>query len=278
MFQRTLELEYDKLVIGADLSALSYSYINKIPLIYKSLSKPYKFNIKNDWEQQTNLWNSLAFILSQANYFPINTRIDKIIIENKNLLKIITKNSLVLNIKFNNLIISDDSDIEGLPEIKSKTNNNNYVIDYFNIPCGCEHNLEEITSDDDFVRKIYFYISDRHLMIQKKDAVATSIIEDKNINFFSYSQAVARIKVLKLMKNAGIKGRMNGFYKGRQVHRPILVETDKRLIFPLGKNIYKNLPTNISILYDDYKKILNNTESIFDERISKIKNLYGINI
>ena len=32
--QRTLDLSYDEIIIGADLSALCYSYINNVPLIY----------------------------------------------------------------------------------------------------------------------------------------------------------------------------------------------------------------------------------------------------
>ena len=69
MFERNINLEYDKLIIGSDLSALSYAYNNKVPIIYKYLSKPYQFNINNDWESQINTWNTLAFILSQANRF-----------------------------------------------------------------------------------------------------------------------------------------------------------------------------------------------------------------
>ena len=40
--ERTLDLTYDKLIIGADLSALCYSYVNSTPIIYLRHLKPYK--------------------------------------------------------------------------------------------------------------------------------------------------------------------------------------------------------------------------------------------
>lgn len=276
MFQRTLDLYHDQIVIGSDLSALSYAYMNKCTLIFKHLLKPYKYNKEDNWNEQKALWDKLAFLLSQASYIPFNNNIDSIRIEDKNLLKVFTKNNLVVNMHFNNLIISDDTDVMGLPPVYKKTNNNYWVIDYFSVPCGCNHDLEYISGNDNFVKKIYFYQSKRTLKKDTKDLVAVSIIDGKDVYYFDHSQSIVRLKVIKMMKEAGIKGRPNGYYKGRRAHRPIHIESINRFVYPLGKNTYKELPNNINILYDDYREILNK-EEIKSEKIEKIKKLYGIN-
>lgn len=277
MYKRNLELFYDQLVIGSDLSALSYAYINKCNLIFFQPSKPYRFNKEENYEDTLNIWNKLAFLLGHASYIPFNDNIFSIKLEEDNILKVITKNDLVIKIKFNNLVISEDKNIEGLPTPKRKTSYDNWVIDYFNNSSGCSHDIDILVSQDSFVQKIYFYRSERDKLNIIKDCVSVSTIEDKYLNFFDYSQAIARIKVIKMMKDAGLKGRLNGFYKGVQVHRPLQVTSDKRLIFPLGKNIYNSLPKNINILYDDYKTILSKEEKI-DKRFERIKHLYGIDI
>lgn len=275
MIQRTLELYYDQLVIGSDLSALAFSYVNNCHLIYTSLNKPYRFNKENNWELQTTLWNDLAFVASQASLLPFSNNVSSIRIEDEKTLKVFTKNNLVTKINFNKLYISDDSKIEGLPIVTGKTSNQCWVVDYFNVECGCEHEIPYLLTQEEFVKKIYFYFSPRHI-IPKRDAAAVSTIREEVLQEFDYSQTAAKIKVTKLMKEAGIKGRMNGFHNGNRVYRPIILVSDKRLVYPLGKNIYSGLPNSISMIYDDYNQILSRSRRS-NKRIEKLKNLYGIN-
>lgn len=276
MFQRTLDLYHKQLVIGSDLSALSYAYMNKSTLVYKNLLKPYKYNKEENWIEEKALWNKLAFLLTQGNYLPFNTNIESFRLEENNLLKVFTKSNLIVNIHFDNLVISDDNGIIGLPPVEARTNNDFWVVDYFNVPCGCNHDIDFLFGNDNFIKKIYFYKSKRTFANDVKDIVAVSLMNGEEISSPDYSQAIARLKIIKMMKKAGIKGRPNGFYKEKQCYRPIYIESNKRTVYPLGKNIYKDLPININILYDDYRNILNGKE-VINQKIEKIKRLYGIN-
>jgi hypothetical protein len=255
MIQRTLELQYDQLVIGSDLSALSYCYINKCPAIFLSVDKPYEYNEKANWQEDIALWNDMAYLLSNSKYIPFSDKITSIRLENENQLKVITKYNLVTTINFDKLIISNDKNIEGLPLPTSKTNNDNWVIDWFNINIGAKHDLDFIEDKDNYlVNKVYFYQSRRKPYItDNKDLVSVSKISDDNLYKDEYNQNICRLKTIKMMQQAGIKG--NWDKANNMFVKPRLTST-RRDIYPLGKNIYTNLPTNISILYNDHNDIL----------------------
>lgn len=274
MFQRTLELEYDKLVIGSDLSALSYAYVNKIPVIYLNLNKPFKFDDENIWKSKRDIWNKLCFLLAYTKYMPFGNIITNIKIDN-NLLKCITKNYLSINITYNNLFIFDDYKIDGLPAPINKTNNFYHVLDYFNVLSGASHDYKYLSDDDDFVKKVIFYPTKRmpsNFRKNIKDCVSVSRIEEKNLLLDEYSQNYSRLKTINLMAKAGIKGY---YEKADNYYRKVQIESNKRKIFPLGKNIYPHISNNIKFIYDDYKSILNN-RAVTDEYMEYIKNIYGI--
>jgi hypothetical protein len=275
MIQRTLELEYDKIVIGSDLSALSYCYVNKCPTIYLRNCRPYQYTEENNWQEQITLWNDLAFILSMTNYLPFSDKIVSLRIESDKHLKAVTKNGLVITIRFNELLISDDYNVEGLPPSNRKTSNDNWVIDWFNVNIGCIHPHDiMIDESDNFVKKVYFYISKRQYKnATKKDLVGVSKISDDNLKLFDYSETMARFKILKMMNNVGIKGKWD---KTNQRYVKPRIYSTHRDVYQLGKNIYEDLPSNIKILHDSHDKILSDNE-VENEYFSFIKKRYGIN-
>jgi len=254
MIQRTLDLFYDELVIGSDLSALSYCYVNQCPAIYLQVNSPYKYDAKNNWVNDSALWNELAFMLSTYKFMPFSDKIVSIRLEDDNLLKAVTKHGLVCNIKYNHLMISNDAGVEGLPAPVGKTSELNWVIDWFDVNCGAIHNLDEIVDDDMFVSKIYFYPSKRSVNVKlKKDLLSVSTIHDFNLHKDDYNQNIARIKIINLMKQNGIKGI---WHKRDKSFIPPKLTARKRDIHPLGKNFYNLLPKNIKMLYDSHEKIL----------------------
>jgi hypothetical protein len=263
MIQRTLELQYDQLVIGSDLSALSYCYVNKCPAVFLTIDRPYEYNEKGIWDEDIALWNDMAYLLSNSKYIPFSDKIVSIRLENDNQLKVITKYNLVATISFQNLIISNDKNIEGLPPPISKTNHDNWVIDWFNVNIGAKHDLDFIDDNEsDFVKKIYFYITRRYQYnIDRKDLVCVSKINDENLLKDEYNQNICRLKTIKMMQQAGIKGKWdktnNMFVKPR-------LTSIKRDIHPFGKNIYNNLPSSISMLYNSHKDIL--LDAQYDEK------------
>ncbi len=263
---RTLELAYDKLIIGSDLSALSYSYVNKIPIFWLRKNKPHMFS------PHASLYNDILLILSMNGSIPIGDNLYSLRLED-NKLRGTTKNNLVIDIQFNELIISDDYKLEGLSYLPiSKTSSKYEVLDWFEINSGTINDLKLITGEDEFVKNIHFYKSDRFsFYADKKDCCSISVIEEESLNKFEFSQTYSSFKTKKMMSDYGIKGRYD---KTANSHKLIKLTSIKREIFELGKNVYSDLPDNIKILYDT-------PEQIFSDRknnISLLEEKLGINI
>jgi hypothetical protein len=106
------------------------------------------------------------------------------------------------------------------------------VYDWINIRGGCKHEYDILESKDDFVRRIFFYPSDRIDGNNNfKDAVAISHLNEDQLADYNFSDTMARFKVKKIMKDAGIRGPKNGLnpnYPDRSPEkykfRPIKVE------------------------------------------------------
>ena len=106
---------FDKIVIGGNLNALSYSHKNDLPLIINKPCCPYRFE-----PEEKELWNKLYFLLSLSGLNILGDKTNNIRIDDKEL-SITTNDSKVVKVKFNELIIFNDSFILGLPiPIKEK--------------------------------------------------------------------------------------------------------------------------------------------------------------
>ena len=232
--QRTLDLHYDKLIIGADLSALFFAINNTIPIVFIDLKRP------NIFDANLDIYNNLLFKLASKDLIPFSNLVHSIRLE-EDCLKVVTKNNLVVTVTYDKLFISDDYKIEGLPIIIGKTNNENLVVDYIDIVSGRNDNIKQINTNNG---NIIFYKSETNGI----DAAHIMKIYDKEINSFEFSEAAIRLKVLKEMKQNGFKGRYD---KTNDHFKPVIIKSIKREIFALGKNIYDKLPINIEILYDN---------------------------
>lgn len=248
MIQRTLELSYDRLVIGSDLGALAYCYEHQCPAIYSRVLRPYKYDERENWQRSIAIWDEMAYALSMSQLLPFSDKIVSLRLQEDNILKAVTKYSLVCKIKFNHLVISDDYGVEGLPPPTGKTDDKNWVIDWFDVNRGVLHPLDFIVDEkEDFVKKIYFYPSTRfYKNITKKDLLAVSKISDADLLNNDYDQSIVRLKTIKSMKASGIKGKWD---KTNECFLPPKLTPLRRDIYPLGKNIYKDLPSSISMLY-----------------------------
>jgi hypothetical protein len=246
--QRTLDLHYDKLVIGADLSALRFCYTNKTPLIFIRKKPPFLYDSNLLQE-----YNKLMFFISLNGLIPFSNLISAIRIENDQEIKIVTKNNLLATIKVDKLYLSDDFNISGLSEIVGTTGNLNFVIDYQNVHSGLDHSFEEIETDDKFISKIKFFRSPRFAFIQetKKDCAGISYITNEELDKFEFSEVAARMKILSEMKKAGIHGRWD---KTNNRYKPIKLVSNRREIYQLWKNIYDS---SIEQIFDAPPVIIN---------------------
>lgn len=235
--ERTLDLSYDELVIGADLSALCYSYAKKIPLLHTRKLKPYKYGYFDDYEKRFNQWNHYMFILSLNGFVPFSDSIQIIRLEENNLLKVTTKDNYLINIKFNNLVISDDHKFEGLPQPVGKTNNYFCVIDHMGI--REEKKFPEFTQlDINVPNKIYKPNKYIYMSKNRKKFIVTSLMTEEELKSLEFSEPYVVMRLRRLY----------GSQVGELKHL-------SRESHDLGKNIY-NLPNNIKLLTEEPDSIL----------------------
>jgi len=244
--------QWDKVVIGGDLRSLIYAASHNYPVIFVKPSPPFQFDlldeeldlsrfgIQNDADvAQLELWERMFWICGLAGLLPLSSNAQSIRIKD-DLLVITTKNLRVIKAEFNKLMVFEPEQIQTLPDTIKTTKQPNRVIDWFNIRYGCRHNIEHILFEDKFIKEIYFYPTNRSDNKTLKDAVAISCLTDKQIEDFDFSEVMARHKVEHLMKEAGIKGPINGYRNEKPVYLSIKTEHAERQIFPSIKRIFES--------------------------------------
>ena len=236
---------FDKAIVGGDLNALLYSYKNSLPLIINKLYCPRLFEPK-----KKELWNKLYFLLSLSGLNILGDKTNNIRIDNKEL-SITTNDSKVIKAKFNELLIFDDDSILGLP-VPTKEKDKFMVLDWMITKSCTKHGKDHISTNDDFVKDIYFYPTERlagnHVNV--KDLIAVSFLTKKQLQNFNYSDTYTRFKTEKILKENGITGSKNGFQNGKQISYSLKLEVKKREIRKLEMNLYEDTE-DIKFMYKD---------------------------
>ena len=114
------------------------------------------------------------------------------------------------------------------------------AIDWFDVRSGNNHNFKLLEDKaDKFISKVIFYPSRRiGRNSNLKDIMAISNFSGADVDNVNYGEGIARLKVLKMMKEAGIRGQSNGFNKnGKRQHFALKIEHTHREI----KNVYDPL-------------------------------------
>ena len=260
--------EHEEIVIGGSLRALVYSYLKNKPLIIGADHAPTPFEFfkpnfklesfltepqisqlqtrngeKKVGNSKLDLWKKINFILSLSGLIPTTNKASYLRVED-NILKVITANSRLIKFKFDTLTIFDDKNVYGLPTPKEsfKTSDKKLILDWINVRSGMKHQYDYFKTNEDFVKEIHFYPSERlcgnH---DKKDLVVISYLNKQELDSYEYSDTYVKFKVLKMMKEAGIKGIRNG----RSMEDPtkfkyyaIKIEPTEREIIEIKKNVY----------------------------------------
>lgn len=291
---RDINFSFDKIVVGSSLEALTYAYLNNLPLIHTRLQSPHfldRFNSEQDLSEfgidnkikilKSNdedysvgikkifLWEKLYFNLSLSGQIPLESKCVSLRIDNGTL-KAATSKARLAKIKFNELIVFDDNSFIGLGSYNIKEKKYK-VYDWFQVRSGMKHEYDVICGDDEFVNKIYFYQSDRidgnHPF---KDAISYSYLTEEQLQDFEYSDINARFKTIYMMKQAGIKGTRNGrdsANKDRYKYYAIKIENSKRQIIET-QNVYEN-KDNITFIYDSFCDIIEKNK-LTDSYVSRI--------
>lgn len=293
---------YDHLVIGSDLNAVIFAYLKGFPLVTNRDVFPFRFDCfdcdvdisklntgleKIQLQEKTlgpskfDVYKHLSFLLSVAGLLPLGNKFFSSRLKEDNHLKITTKNSRMINIKFNHLYIFNDDNISGLPEPIESLNEGMFkVLDWIDATSCTTHPHDYFEFEDDFVREIFFYPSDRldgnHP--NKKDLVAVSYLNAEQLKDYEYSDVYTKFKVLQIMKEKGIKGRRNGrdmLDKTKYKYYALKLQPHKREVIPLQKNLYDDLE-NIEFMYESEEDLLNTEmNSHYVHHVNSVMAEYG---
>ena len=146
------EYEYERLAIGGTLPAFLFCYYNSVPNINVELKKPFVFDETNvlhkefgDTRRET--LERLGTTLSLSGLLPFGGNISSIRIIDENTLGAYSEARKV-KVKFNELIIFDETGIQNLPKITKRVKKKYKVYDWLFAKQGKKHEHRLLKTDD----------------------------------------------------------------------------------------------------------------------------------
>ena len=264
------------------MNAIIFAYLKGYPLVINRDVYPFRFDYfdcdvdlgklrlgleeiqlqeKTFGPSKLDVYKHLGFVLNLAGLSPLGRRLYSCRLKEDNLLKITTKNSRMIQIKFDQLYVFNDENILGLPEpIESPNKDMFKVFDWIDATCCTTHLHQYFETDDNFVREIYFYPTERldGYRPDRKDLVVVSYLSKEQLGDYEHSDTYVKFKVLNMMKEAGIKGARNGrdmLDKTKYKHYALKLQPQNREVASLQKNLYDDMD-NIEFMYQSEEDIL----------------------
>ena len=237
------EYHFDKLVIGGSLESLLYCFINNCKLVLVEDLYPLEVETveyhtalrllgyeANETIYKSELWDRLTLVLSLSGHIVVPNILTSVREINGGLV-VITEHNKRIKL-FSEQILRFDN-------INKKKYN---VVDWFDVRSGNNHNLTIIEDPKEkFINKIYFYTSSRAGSNKNmKDVFAVSNLTSAQATDINHGEGIARLKVLAMMKNSGIRGQSNGYNKsGRKNHYALKIEHTHRQLRPIYKPLHE---------------------------------------
>lgn len=226
--------DFEEVVVGGTLNALWYARAHGLPLVVNKISPPHRFETYGG-TSALETWKKLFFSLSLDGLNLVGDQAQNVRIKGKEI-KIATRGARSRKVKFKKLLIFDDENVAGLPS-PSRENEDFIVLDWI-FARSCEkHDYDYLDTDDSFVNKIYFYATERldgHHP-DNKDLVSISHLNKRQLNDFEYSDTYAKFKVIKILKELGVKGKKNS-----PNHYALKLEVEKREIRKAQMHLYED--------------------------------------
>ena len=158
------------------------------------------------------LWERLIFLLAVGGHSPLSNLCHSLRYDGETMV-CSNEYSKILELKFNECYYFGDAQSTGFVEQKILDDPKYICYDYIAFNKGGKHEIDYLKTEDDFVREIWFYPSDRiDGNTPVKDACAVSVLNEDQILDFDYSQTMARFKVVHEMESRGMKGPFAGDY------------------------------------------------------------------
>ena len=222
------DYHFEKLNFGGSLECLLHSFLNDEQVLLVESLYPFQLSTV-DYEEEvrflgydnkrkiykSEMWDRLTFLMSMTGQIIM----PNIVVTNRqsaNKITLITEHNKRINISYDEAVVFEEVDYE-LAD----------VYDWFHVRSGNNHQYNIIQdSDYDFVHTLHFYQPNRvGSSSAKKDVCAASRLSESELSSPHYTEGVARLKTLKMMKGAGIKGQSNGYgSNGNHNHYSIKIE------------------------------------------------------
>ncbi len=224
------EYHFDDLILGGSIESLLYCYLNNKKLLIINNLYPFELEklsycdslrllgYSNDETiYKSEVWDRLSLLMC-LNGSLVMPNIVKNHRQNDERIVLVTDHNKRVIITADNII-----------EFDNIKDDYYFVYDWFNVRSGNNHDKLLISDDDKFIKNIHFYTAKRIGGNNRmKDLVGESIMTEDQINSPNYSEGIARLKILRMMKANGIKGQSNGVrsnyaIKIEHTHRQILL-------------------------------------------------------
>ena len=221
--------EHENIVIGSSLQALLYGFINQYPVYFADCQKPHQFEFLsssldlnvfliekqhklNDFGiQKLVLWEKLYFLLSMRGLLPLSNYCSSIRYDGKHI-TCSSEYTKLCEVLFDKCYYFGDNKTYKLVKERKIKNARYKVYDRVGFRRGGKHDINFLETDDNFVRKVWFYSSDRICgNTGVKDACVLSTLTDDELRDNSYTQTMTTFKLIDLMKKNGTRGKFSGY-------------------------------------------------------------------
>ena len=273
---------FEKIILGGDISSLAYAFKTGLPLILTDPQPPFIFDYLSQdisfeeiglaeticWKSNSGdvvygpnklqIWQKLMFLLSLSGKIIYGDTARSVTIED-NILSISLDGVKSKTIGFDSLIVFSDKNVIGLDSFTKTINKKNIVYDWVNIKSGGTHDYDVFLFDNDFVKEVFFYPSERNKNTKQKDLVAVSYLTDEELIDFSFSDTYVKFKLLEDFKLLGIRGARNGRdprNPDRYKYYAVKLEPANRVVKKMSYNLYENTD-RVIFNYQTFEEILN---------------------
>jgi hypothetical protein len=200
-----LEYTFDNIVLGWREEAVSFAREHGYHLIVNSDQRPFQHFV--GYQDIKSKWYEGIFDLGMRSLLPVPFEVQTVALNDEGRLKVITEGNTKVLISFKKLHIFDLDNCDNLGV--NEAIEDYLVYDMFDITAGSRLGREIILKPhNSFVKLIQFITSnriDRNTSGSFKDILTTSIIKDKDIKNFDYSDTVIRIFIERKLKEHEIK-------------------------------------------------------------------------
>lgn len=224
----------EKVIIGGSIEAMLYAWRTQTKILVNDKKYVFRFDEKFfpttfpdfDCSNPKQLSSNLAFALALGGLMPAGGNVENIRVDDGNI-KVITKGNRKIEIEADEVLNFD------------KRLKDYEVHDFFDSRAMRAHDLSEILDDTDyFIKKINFYLSPRASNGVTKDFIGSSNLTYKQLLSPDYGPGIAKIKVMRMIKEAGLRGSLSQVYKGKEYYKNPKIEFYKRVVAQRYEPIY----------------------------------------